>query len=302
MKKKYILKLKTALALLVLVGLHQRVMAQTMATINISEDTYVQGSSVGTNYGADVEARVRDTATSAPRITYYKFPVISGLPSSVTSATLKFHTYLPSSTGTTEILQIHKLTNAWSESVVTYDTKPDTGAFISELTINSVPVTSPNDYSNSYMVDVTAYFNQVLAASGTDISFAIKAKNIDEGGNEKLVRLATKEAGGAVAATITINYILGVDDIKKTELPLVIYPNPTKSSFILNRTFKSADMLDVSIFNILGVRVSSFKEIVQPGVWNKELNVQDFKMGSGIYMVKLTSQSNGSAVSKLVIE
>ena len=221
---------------------------------------------------------------------------------------------MPSSSPKTEIMQIHKLGNGWSEGVVTFDTKPDTGAFISELEIENVAVSSPNDYSKSYTVDVTAYFNQVLAASGTDISFAIKAKNKDDfsgtlgPGQEGNVRNGTKEFVIAnpglpdAAATITINYTLGVNDINNNQFPLTIYPNPASSIFTLNRTFKTSDELEVSVFNIFGAKVSSFKENVNPGVWKKELNTQQFSMQSGIYMLKVSSKLNGTSVSKLVVK
>tara|TARA_R110002096_G_scaffold244479_1_gene436666 strand:+ start:557 stop:1195 length:639 start_codon:yes stop_codon:yes gene_type:complete len=202
MKKNYITRKKLFTSVLCGIIFQLGLSAQTNATINVSEDTYVALNSSGTNYGSDVEGRIRDTVTSAARFTYFKFPVSGPLPATVTSATLKFHTYLPSSDPTVyEIVQIHKLTNNWSEGVVTYNTKPDTGSFISELRVESVLSATPNDYSNSYTVDVTDYFNSVLGAGSTDISIALKAKNTSDNsgtlgvGQDRLVRIGTKEAG-----------------------------------------------------------------------------------------------------------
>lgn len=311
MKKNYIMKLKATAVVLVFMAFNQNYFAQT-ATVNIdvSEDTYVVGTSSGsgTNYGGDVEGRARDTVTSAPRITYYKFPVSNSIPSSVTSAVLKFYVYLPSSGGATEIMQIHKLTNSWKENVVTYDDKPDTGSFISEFGITSVQVASPNDYT-AYTVDVTAYFNQVLAAKGTDISFAIKAKNKDDNsgtlgsGQSGNVRTGTKESETSAASSIEITYsTLGVDDFSKNKSSFNIYPNPVKSSFTLNRTFTESDVVEITIFNLLGAKVSSIKETVQPGVWKKEFSKKDLNMKEGIYLLKVNSKISGTSVSKIVVK
>lgn len=305
MKNKYTFKSKIAFALLAFLGFQHNVMAQI--TINVSEDTYVEGTSTNSsvNFGGAAEGRARDTTTSAPRIAYYKFPVASSLPSSVTCANLKVFLYAPTTDPAlkpSEFIQVHKLPSTWSENVVTYDTKPTTGAFIREINVQTKPTPVVTNAYTAYFVDVTAYVNEVLAAGGTDISFALKAKPADAGGAGILVRTGTKEnTTQPVTATLELNCTLGVDDIGNNQSPLKVYPNPTKSSFTLNSTFNSSDVLEISVFNLLGAKVASFKESVHPGIWKKEYTAQELNMTTGMYLLKVSS-INGSSVSKIVVE
>lgn len=303
MKNNYIIKLTTSLILLFFIGLQTEIKAQTMETIDVSADTYVRdGSQADDNYGSVIEVLARDTTTSAPRIVYLKFPVSNSLPNSVTNATLKFFSRINSSSTSTEILEVHKLVSNWDESTVTWNTKPATGAFITDNLPVPVGPTNPAPYTE-ISLDVTSYFNEVLATTDTDISFAIKALPSDAGGDGRAVRIGTKEdTGQSVGASIEISYTLGIDDISFNGSPLKIYPNPVESTFTLNKAFKSSDLLEISIFNILGVKVVSLSETVQPGNWKKTFNRNELNLTKGIYLIKILSENHGDNSSKIVID
>tara|TARA_R110002049_G_scaffold164567_1_gene330573 strand:- start:6253 stop:7164 length:912 start_codon:yes stop_codon:yes gene_type:complete len=303
MKNNYIFKFKTSFVLLFCMVMHYSTIAQTMETINVSADTYVRGGSqADDNYGSEAEILARDTTTSAARIVYFKFPVSNALPNSVTNATLKFFSRINSSSTSTEFLEVHKLVSSWDESSVTWNTKPATGAFITDNLAVPVGPTNPAPYTEVSQ-DVTDYFNEVLAASGTEISFAIKALPSDAGGDGRAVRIGTKEDSNPTAATIEINYTLGVDYFSSNNgSPLKIYPNPIKSEFTLNKSFNTSDSLEISIFNFLGQKISGFSENVQPGNWEKTYNKADINMKNGIYLIKVTSTNHGESFSKIVVD
>ena len=142
-----------------------------------------------------------------------------------------------------------------------------------------------------------------MAASGTEISFAIKALPSDAGGDGRAVRIGTKEDSNPTAATIEINYTLGVDYFSSNNgSPLKIYPNPIKSEFTLNKSFNTSDSLEISIFNFLGQKISGFSENVQPGNWEKTYNKADINMKNGIYLIKVTSTNHGESFSKIVVD
>ena len=312
MKQKHFFDFKIAIAILFIMILQTTGRAQT---IKVSEDTYVYGAAnTDVNYGSGVEAAARDTLSSVPRISYFKFPLSSVTATSVTNAKIKFFVYLPSSTAVTEILQIHKVpkkfgvvANDWSESTVTYTTRPRViPTPITEVIVTSVPVASPNNYTNFYEVDVTAYLNEALAAGDTDISIAIKAKPKVDGGKDKQVRLGTREALPLEQYSASITYTpspLGVNDLSSLNpFSLQVYPNPIKAMFSLTRTFNSSDLIEVAIYDVLGAQVAKFKEAVNTGVWSKELDAQALNMNKGVYIIKVLSQSNGNSVSKVIVD
>jgi hypothetical protein len=303
MKNNYIFKVTTSLILLFFIGVTTELMAQTMETINVSEDTYVRGdSNADDNYGTETIAYARDTTISIPRITYLKFPVSGTLPTSVTSATLKFYSFINSSSTDTETLEIYKRdSDAWNEASVTYNNRPLKGAFINNVTV-AVGPTNPAPYT-MYSLDVTAYFNEVLAASGTAISFAIKPQPTDIGGGDRYVRIGTKEnTSETVGSYIEIEYVaLGVDDFSSNASPLNIYPNPANANFTLRKSFNSPDSLEISIFNLLGQKVASLSETVQPGVWKKTFNKTELNLKTGIYLVKVSSDEHGNSSSTKIV-
>lgn len=282
-------------------------------TIKVSEDSYVWATNPTTNYGSGVEAAARDTVSTTGRISYFKFPLTSLTGKQVATAKIKFFVYLPSSTAVTEILQIHKMPvmfdampNTWTENDVTFDTRPNvTPTPIGEITVNSVAVSTPNNYSNSYELDIASYLNDALAAGQSDISIAIKAKPKKDGGKDKQVRLGTKEAGtgGEFGASITYSgAVLGNTDFKTNQPSANVYPNPIESAFTLSRTFSSSDVVEVAIYNVLGAKVAGFKENVGAGSWIKDLNAKELNMNKGVYLINISSQSNGNATSKVVVK
>ena len=71
-----------------------------------------------------------------------------------------------------------------------------------------------------------------------------------------------------------------------------VYPNPTNTGFV-NITSSSSDVLQASVFDILG------KQVIDSKVMNNQLNVSN--LNAGVYILKLT-QNNASITKKLVIQ
>ena len=303
MKKNYTFKSNPYVMLLFCIVLQSGiVVGQTTETIAVSADTYVRdGAQADDNYGAEIEILARDTTTSAPRIVFLKFPVGASLPSSITSATLKFFSRINSSSTSTETLEVHKLGSNWGESTVTWNNKPATGAFITDNLPVPVGPTNPAPYTEISQ-DVTSYFNEVLASSDTEISFAIKALPSDAGGDGRAVRIGTKEDPAPTGASIDIEYTLSLDDFNSDGgTPLKVFPNPANSTFSLNKIFKSSETVGISIHNMLGKEVLAITERVYPGTWKKTFNKTELNLHRGIYLITVSSDLSGNSSSKIVI-
>lgn len=305
MKNNCSIIMKFTLAILCGMGVQQYATAQAEVTLNVSADTYVSGQGStrsSTNYGSDVEGRVRDTTTSAPRITFYKFDFPSSLPATINTATLKFFTYIPIDGATSDIVEIHKYINTWTEDGLTFNNKQETGAFISEVPVNAIEPVTPNVYQQ-YTVDITSYFNQIVSASGSEISIILKAKAANIGGGDLNIRTGMKEnTDQVVGATIVLNEATASLTDQDNAMALKVFPNPVSNQFTLTRAFTTNEVVDISIYDVLGSKITSIKESINPGVWTKDLNAKDLNMKSGLYFVKINSQFNGNSAYKIMVQ
>jgi len=132
-------------------------------------DSYVRsGTYAGTNYGTDSTILTKKSTGSANRITYVRFS-LSGVPSSSGSIMLRLYgRNNGSGYNATDTVYAVSDTN-WTETGITYNNKPATGA-----TLGSAPITSVSQY---YSFNVTGYVKSLLAAGQTTASFAVLMDN-----------------------------------------------------------------------------------------------------------------------------
>ena len=102
----------------------------TTSSFVVSADAFVNQSSPTTNYGAGAELRAK-ILSSASSETYLSFNV-SGLTDTVTNATLRLMTANYAGTDTVSAPDVAMVTGAWSESTITWSTKPSQGALIAQ--------------------------------------------------------------------------------------------------------------------------------------------------------------------------
>jgi uncharacterized repeat protein (TIGR02059 family) len=91
-------------------------------TATLTDDAQVRSSTPTTNFGSMTTIRVGGETTTTIYRTYLKFDV-SGLTGSVTSVKLR----LFATDASPNIVHVASTTNAWTESTITWDTKPAPG-------------------------------------------------------------------------------------------------------------------------------------------------------------------------------
>lgn len=156
----------------------------TTVTLNTTADTHARsGTYANHTYGSDVWNGAKLGTGDEHREAFYKFDLTS-LSGSVTGVKVRFNGRLSASDGT-KTFQVKAVSNtSWSESSVSYNSRPSTGA-----TLGSFNVSSTSD--GWYEVDVTSYINAELAANRTTVSFAV----VGAATSTAFFRINSKESG-----------------------------------------------------------------------------------------------------------
>ncbi|WP_374982893.1 DNRLRE domain-containing protein [Streptomyces fradiae] len=141
----------------------------TVTTVAPAADTYVNGSSTGTNYGTGTSLAVRGSAAYE---TYLRFTLPAAPAGTrLSGAALEVRTDSSSTAGSTDPVLVRPITGAWTETGVTYATKPALGTGVVGT------LTPPTGASSgaSVQLDRTA----VAAALGGDYSLALTGEGTD---------------------------------------------------------------------------------------------------------------------------
>lgn len=143
--------------------------SDTVTTVQPDEDTYVNAGAPGSNYGADSSLAVRGTSAYE---TYLRFQLPAApARTKLTGVTLEVNTNSASYAGSTDPVQIRPVTGAWSESEVTYTTKPSLG------TESLGTLTPPTTAGTKATVQLDAA--AVAAALGGEYDLALTADGTD---------------------------------------------------------------------------------------------------------------------------
>ncbi|MGC4032062.1 MAG: DNRLRE domain-containing protein [Tepidisphaeraceae bacterium] len=135
----------------------------TNLTLAASKDTYVYDGATTANYGTATGLQIKKGSTGYNRQALVTFD-ISSL-TSVSNVTLKLYTNL--NTADTVQTAVYGIGGTWTESGVTWATKPVTGNLIGTFVTSSVTAAWVE-------VDVTAYVKAAIAAGQTTVSFSLQ--------------------------------------------------------------------------------------------------------------------------------
>jgi hypothetical protein len=156
-------------------------------TLSAQADTYVDGGSNSSNYGADTSMFV-DAEQSQPQRSFVMFD-LSGIPggSTVDAATLTLCYIQAAAQGTGRTHEVRLVTSSWSESAVTWDTQP---ALSSTVTDSVVVPSSPQCLTFDVTADV-----QALIDGTANWGWALSDQTIESG--QHYVEYAARENGTA---------------------------------------------------------------------------------------------------------
>lgn len=164
--------------------------SQSTVDLEPSADTYVNGAATSANYGGDQKVAVRGSSAYE---TYLRFDLPdapSGM--ALTSARLTVHTSGDSFAGSGDAVQARTVTGSWSESTVTYATKPALSPTVLG-TLDRAPETG-TDYT------MTLDAGALSGALGGSYDIALTGNGSDS------LWLMASESGGSSVPRLTLTY------------------------------------------------------------------------------------------------
>jgi Alginate lyase len=185
--------------------------AATATTFSAVADTYVQGGTATTNYGANALMEVKDSSDiDNDRHAFLKFDLRAVPDASVGSAVLKLYvTSLPN--GTNAPFKLFAVANdTWAENTMIWSNQPAQGA---QLTAGTAAATG------WISLDITNYVNSQLASDKL-----VSLELLDDTQARLMVRFASREAQNA--PVLALNGATGQPAPTSTAAPN--QPTPTK--------------------------------------------------------------------------
>ncbi|MER5752801.1 LamG-like jellyroll fold domain-containing protein [Streptomyces sp. NPDC002088] len=142
---------------------------ESSVTLTATEDSYVNGSATGTNYGTATSLAVRG---SAAYLSYLRFE-LPAAPSGteLTGAVLRLRTTSLSTAGSADSFDVVPVTGDWTEAGVTYANRPA----LSSTVLGTLA--APNAVSTDY--EVTLNPGQLSALLGSSSSVALTSTGAD---------------------------------------------------------------------------------------------------------------------------
>ncbi|MCH0538413.1 LamG domain-containing protein [Streptomyces sp. MUM 203J] len=164
------------------------VKGDTVTTVEVAEDTYVNAGAQSTNYGGSTSLAVRGTSRYE---TYLRFQLPAApAGTKLVGAALEVKTNSASYAGSVDPVQVRPVTGTWTESGVTYATRPTLG----DETLGTL--TSPNTTNTAASVQLDAAalsaglggtYDMALTGEGTDSLWLWSSEASQSGGTPKLI-------------------------------------------------------------------------------------------------------------------
>ena len=229
------------------------------------------------------------------RESYLRFD-LSSVSGSVNSATLRVYGKIDGTTVSSVPIGLYAVANTtWSESALTWNNKPATGAGLDTTTVT-------NTAYAYFTWDVTSYVQSELAASRSKVSFAMKSLVA----HDPRVFWNSKEAGSNLPQlVVTTNAPLALNsDVTGTRSPVVkkaasirMAPNPFRQSGTIYFSLPQSGQTHLSVFDLQGRQVAVLVNAkLNAGEHNVQFNAAG--KGTGVYILRLIH--NGKTISAKV--
>jgi len=246
-------------------------------TINCTEDAYIYGSTLTTNYGTATSIQVKENGTvSFARKGYVKFD-LSGLSfSGLGLAQLRLYA---NSVSASTLITVASCADSWTETGINYNNAP---TVISNLSV--VTVSSTNTY---YAFDVTKYIESRLSGGLTTASFVV----YDNNSANTLVRFNSREATSFFPELV-------LSGLSTATTEIAVHPKNFSYSFnkatrILYYKIDSEIITGVTlqVFNMQGQQLTAIQKSTNKNCTSEfDLNI----LPAGIYICRISSKSQNS--------
>jgi endoglucanase len=274
-------------------------------TLTPEADAYVRdGTNASTTYGTtDPTLLITKVAPSGQlnnaRESYLRFDLAS-VSGTVSSATLRVYGKVDLTTVPSVPIGVYSVANTtWSESALTWNNKPASGAGLDTNTVT-------NSAYAYISFDVTSYVQSELAASRSKVSFAMKSLtahdprvfwNSKEFGSNA-PQLVVQTATGLQSVTKPLTFELDAPAVEK--LRLTTYPNPFHGSSIITFHLDRSAQTNLTVYDVTGRRVAVLvNNMLHAG--NHRVVFQPEAHASGVYILRMNIDGR-TTTRKLVKE
>lgn len=234
------------------------------------------------------------------RESYLRFSLAT-VTGTVTSATLRVYGKVDLTTVPTVPIGIFPVANlTWSESTITWNNKPASGA-------TALATSNVNNTAFSYVTwDVTSYVQAELAASRNKVSFAMKSGvahdprvfwNSKEFGSN-LPQLVV-ETSSSLASQPGREESLALDKAAEAKLNFSTYPNPFRGSNTITFYLEKAGHTNLTVFDISGKQVAVLVN-GRLSAGNHRATFTPANKAAGVYILKMTT--NGKVITKKLLK
>ncbi|MBD0401804.1 LamG-like jellyroll fold domain-containing protein [Flammeovirga sp. EKP202] len=110
----------------------------------------------------------------------------------------------------------------------------------------------------------------------------------------------TNKRSGSVDNPVLFN--LNNEDKQLLEERINLYPNPVETDFVLQLDMQEEDLVTISISSISGVKYLELNTTVFLGANEIEIDLSDYDLGTGIYVVNVVGVKTGTKYKKFVIK
>lgn len=252
---------------------------QTAGTVGLmpTDDAFVHGVNPAVNYGLDTAFIVKGEGTNS-RWSYLKFDLSGLADSTIISAKLKLTlVWCPNTTPTP--ITAYAVDNAWSETTLTWNNRPDTGAALDTVTVDPVLYAT-----RDWTWDLTAH---VAANKGGEMSLCL----LDRSERGTIMLFGSRQSAGfKPVLRVRTTAGSGAETLAQPEgLSLAVSPNPFNPTVNI-RLHGALGKATASIYSPAG-RLVTRLNLEKGGVeWNAS------GMPSGLYLIKTDA---GKQVSKI---
>ncbi len=266
----------------------------------VPSQTTVHGPTNTTNYGTnpDLQANAWTWKGSAgTRRSLVEFD-LSSIPANavVKNASLSLY-YNPTNgdgkhsqlSGSNEVL-IQKVTEAWQENQVTWNTQP------AATEVGQVELAASTSETQDYLdIDVKGLV-QTMIGDGNNNGFLIKLKT--ESHYRRIVFASSDNKNADLHPELVIEYevpvVTDIEEKVTQETTVIVYPNP----FSISTTFDLGEVAEysVALYSVDGQLVKTVTEDAS------QIEVLREGLATGLYFYQVTTESGVVAVGKLIVE
>lgn len=300
--------MKRAIILLSACSIVHHASAQTTLVLQpdaaVGEDAYVWSNNPDDNYGTNQDFNaVGWTWSGVPgaQRSVINFD-LSSIPAgaSINSASLSlYHNpdsgLIPFTGGHSQLSGsnqsvLQRITSAWSESTVDWNTQPTTTS--TNQVVLAASSSSTEDYLN---IDVTAMVQDMIDNPAT--SFGFMYQLTDENYYRAMLFASSDHANAALHPKLEINYIaVGIDDLVDKPKGVSVYPNPAA-----NQVTVSYDLADLS-GGFISIHNAAGEEILDLTPENNKTTQIDVSLlSAGVYFVRVGNRNSLLPPARLVV-